>query len=58
MNNFKVSTANYSFNLLKHLFHYSGCPRDTDAWNIEWPLTDVGSISSQSCPGSQGKQIL
>ena len=33
---------------------HSGCPRDTDAWNIEWPSTLAGNISSQPCPGSQG----
>ena len=33
--------------------YYSGCPRDTDAWNIEWPSTRVGD-TSQLCPGSQG----
>ena len=37
---------------------YSGCPTNIDIWNIEWPLTHVGNTSSQSCPDSQGKQII
>lgn len=37
---------------------HSECPTNTDVWNIEWPSTVAGGVSSQPCPDSQGEHFI